>query len=209
MEQASIDSRIKMLERKLKAGDLKPKLQGITKPTPRVDPKVNGAPADKVKETTYLQDLQVMEDVYEYIDYYAVTDGSLDSVLVLTSVGAVRYFDHMGLFDSAQAAEFYTAANTFFAYLAIKHDLVPPPDLPVQTMDTGANIFDDEQRAQMQRAVYQDTDLTALFTAYFSDLGTFVTAVKNGDWRGAGAAIRSFGPDLANIAFSFLALPGG
>lgn len=196
----SIDAKAKTLQRKLENAELK-KGKGITKPKSGLTPTLENLVKNVVdsKTTVTLQDeLRVMTDVFEFIDNFLPCTYSPESEALIMCVGACRYFEHNSLMDTDFAMSFYDAAYLFLGYLEGGDDLLR--GAPIGT------IFDDKQRGQARREIYNDVTARELFYAYFSDLTNFIQYVRAGEWEAAKEGIILLVPSLVNAAFHLVGM---
>lgn len=200
MEQTSINARVKMLQKKNLAM-FKPKLGGIQRERDRTAQK--DAKTDKAQQfllkiqsyaVTYSQDLLVMQDVFRYIDGYAMTDGSFETQMCVASVGMCRYCEHLGLIEGTEASLFYHSVGVYYAYLDIEKEVSKLVATPI-----AANIYDDELKGQNRRAIFNNVGLGELFVGYFARLKEFSDAVQNKEWRAALSALSNFWPEVSAL----------
>ena len=205
-------ARDSLLERKAQR-DAKPPDKsgrgGITKPDQQLKDRVKKFVRAQQTTTVSMQDeLAVMQDVYNSIDTFLPCPASPHVPALLQSVGACRYFEHNGLMDTESMAAFLEAAALFVAYLEIEEDFAAA-SAAAGPASTGA-YFDDAQRGQISRTVFNEVGLKPLFDEYFGNVGNFVSYVKEGEWAKATEMLVLFGPLLYNIVIGALnALPKG
>ena len=200
IEHVSIDAKSNQLYNKVRMGGVKPG-QGVKKPDSVLKKGIQQAVKKaELTNVTLEAELAVMTDCFKVMEAFMPSDGSIESMVTIMSVGAIRYFELNGLFDPVFAVEFYQAANSYLSYLLIAKDLPSGASLRTANMPTGS-LFDDKTRGQTRRAVFADQTMTALLQDYFSTANSFRQHVREGEWGKVKETVTLMLPSLFNLAF--------
>lgn len=183
-EVANVDARVLGLQKKLAKGS-------------KAKPRIN---LDALKEKVISMDeeARVLADVFSYTDSRDVSNGSLENEYLVTSITAVRLFEHIGLVKMGSMDDFYEAADIFLVVSDLQAELAASKPAAI------GNLFNDANKGQVRRQVFNDATLGTILSDYLANLVDFTDHVAGQQWSSAGDKVMTFGPLLGEAILHVL-----